>query len=255
MKKGFVEVPINLSRCGVWTGTLAVCGLRRFGDFPPKSPVSVDDLLEWKRLQNDICVSSMKFRANKVLEQLRFRDEWTKNITKCIHDRLLHPRFTFPGVYDRAPPPPKTLHWRYAPKEGEYTKMRAMLSWASLHIWLLSGRLSDTEYNFLIDRCYEYLYNELTAVWLPEASIPAFSIKGEAKMLVDECRVFVSQLASTTDPSALQDTIFSHSISHCGLGESDPILTDLISYLVTQKKFLECMSRGDIVDTQWQWVD
>ncbi len=199
--------------------------------------------------------ASLNFKLKSIGEKLRFRDAWTCNLVRVINDRLHHPRFSFPGVYDRAAPPPKTLHWRHAPQDGEYDKMKAMLSWATLHVWLLSRRLKDTDYNFLISHCYDHLYNELTGVWLPEASIPGFSIKSEAKMLVDECRETESLLSSSESGEVFRTRLWLRSFSHCHLEQSDPIMLDLIGYLCVQKEMLEGMSCPAIVDSSWLWKD
>lgn len=212
-------------------------------------------LLKRPIVANEIGNSNFIFKLESLGEKLRFRDAWTQNVVRVVDDRLQRPRFSFPGVFDRAAPPPKTLHWRHAPKIGEYNKMKAMLSWATLHVWLLSGRLRGTQYHFLVSHCFDHLYNRLTGVWLPEASIPAFSIKSEAKMILDECRETETLLSSCNCVSSIQSLIWARSLAHCNIPESDPVLSDLLEYLCVQKTLLENLSARAIVESAWQWKD
>lgn len=201
---------------------------------------------------------SLAFKATLHLEKLRIRDLWTQGVTLKLRDRLERPRFCFPGVFDRAPPPPKTLHWRYAPAEGEYHKIRAMLCWASLHIWLIESSLaSDSPYRFLVDYSFEYLYNELVSKWLPEASIPSFSIKGEGKKLVDESRSIVYRLGAATKPGPMMHIVWEEGFRDRGFEQTDPLFEDLYSYIVKQRTMLSSKDVKDLIQNpaSWTWDD
>ena len=190
------------------------------------------------------------------LEQLGLRRSWSLNIYGRVQDRLRQPRFGFPGVFDRAPPPPKTLHWKHAPVSGEYHKLRAMLSWGVLHLALVARRLgSDHPASFILSNCMSSLENELITTWLPEASIPAFSIKGEAKKLTDDFRQVLSDLVVARDTKQLVDTVWKRSLRDLNISESDVRLSELASYLKDQERMLDQLSVKQILTEQWKWKD
>jgi hypothetical protein len=187
------------------------------------------------------------------LERWGYLDAFRHSIRSKICDRLEHPRFGFPGVHDRAPPPPKTLHWRYAPAEGEYEKIRAILVWSGIHIWLIRDRIgNDPRYSFLEDSVYDYLYNELISQWLPEASIPSFSIKSEGKLLVDELKDFVDSLHThSTDPNSFASFVSSHAL--CA-SRSTP---EFLSYITKQRLLLAQLDLPTLIEnpSSWSWDD
>ncbi len=190
------------------------------------------------------------------LEELGLRRSWSLNIFGRVQDRLKQPRFGFPGVFDRAPPPPKTLHWKHAPVSGEYYKLRAMLSWGVLHLALVARRLGpDHPAYFIFSNCTSSLENELITTWLPEASIPAFSIKGEAKKLTDDLRQVLSELIAAPDSKNLVETVWKHSLRDFNVPESDVRLSELASYLKEQERMLEQLTVKQILTEQWKWED
>ena len=199
-------------------------------------------------------VASLKFQILFAFDKVRYGEEWRRLIVSRIEDRLLHPRFGFPGVFDRAPPPPKTLHWRYAPAEGEYQKIKAILCWGTLHAWMLSRRLSGSpQHLFLIDGIFDHFSNELTAKWLPEASIPSFSIKSEGKQLVEWCRSVSAELDRAESDDKLLDVLWEYGYSNVGIQRSDPILLDLLGYIRRQQELLS-MDVKELL-TRWAWDD
>ena len=209
-------------------------------------------------MKDTSAMNSYYFRIQSTLEKLRFRDEWSTGMLLKIVNRVERPRFGFPGVYDRAPPPPKTLHWRHAPAEGEYHKIRSLLTWASLHIWLIQSRIGPGHpYAFLVDHSFEFLYNELTSKWLPEASIPSFSIKSEAKRLVDESRSFVADLSLAGSDQAFIDAVWAHGCRDRGISIDDPVIPDLMDYVRRQKNMLASTDLRVIVQepSSWSWDD
>ena len=187
------------------------------------------------------------------LEKWGYLDVSRKSLRANLVNRLEHPRFGFPGVFDRAPPPPKTLHWRYAPMEGEYEKIRTILAWAGIHIWLIADRINqDSRYAFLTDSLYDYLYNELISIWLPEASIPSFSIKSEGKLLVDELRNFVESLdANASDTQSLTQFLASNTL--CGTRTSP----EFINYILKQRTLLAESDIPSLIEypPSWSWDD
>ena len=190
-------------------------------------------------------VSSPIFKFQVMLERARFRSEWSTPLILKLQNRLECPRFGFPGVFDRSPPPPKTLHWTYAPVDGEYQKIKSILFWAVLHIRLLEQRIgSAPHYAFLSGHLFDYLSNELTSTWLPEASIPSFSIKSEGKVLIDWSK-------SVNSSTELEKTIR----LNCQI--PDPILADLLIYLSDQETYLAKLDLYQIVHnpSSWQWQD
>ena len=198
--------------------------------------------------------NSWRFKSIVAMEKLGIRDDWKCSIVGKIVNRLERPRFDFPGVFDRAPPPPKTLHWRYAPAEGEYHKIRSMLCWSGIHIGLIRFRISGSPYQFLVGLVYDYLYNELVSKWLPEASIPSFSIKGEAKKLVDELRLFVDTLSPNCPDRFIEEV---RRVSFPMMSSDDPVLSDLKKYILDQRDLLGQMSLSRIVESpdSWMWID
>lgn len=187
------------------------------------------------------------------LEEWGYLDTWRKSLRTTLINRLEHPRFGFPGVLDRAPPPPKTLHWRYAPVEGEYEKIRTILTWAGLHIWLIADRLKvDKQYAFLVESLYDYLYNELISCWLPQASIPSFSIKSEGKLLVDELKNFVESLeANESHGEPMIDYLSTNPL--CG-SRSTP---EFVDYIRSQQRLLAKLEISVLIQNppSWSWND
>jgi hypothetical protein len=146
------------------------------------------------RLESEyVSLTEIGYHINATREKLGFRDIWTGRVRSAVEERMLRPRFGFPGILDRAPPPPKTLHWRYAPAEGEYNKIRSMLAWGTVHVWLVHSTVRP-RFWFVCDKQFDWFYQMLVNKWLPEASIPSFSIKSEAKLLVDEQKQLFKEL-------------------------------------------------------------
>ena len=225
----------------------------------PRFLPSVEALIATPRFIQD-CPSSktVRFNLNVQLERLGIRDSWTRGWRLKLVDRLQRPRFGFPGVNDRAPAPPKTLHWQFAPAEGEYMKIRAILCWATIHVWLLTARIPEGHpYRFLTEKSFDFLHSELVSVWLPEASIPAFSLKGEAKRLVDECRETLDVFLLAKTGSECMHRIWIHGFRDRGLEESDPRLGDLVAYLVEQKEMMGSLPLTSVVEepSSWGWLD
>ena len=232
--------------------------LRRFFSSDLKPSASRSCLFDHRIPPDSTDRESFAFKAMLHLEKHRIRDLWTQGVRLKLRDRLERPRFSFPGVFDRAPPPPKTLHWRYAPAEGEYHKIRAMLCWASLHIWLIESSLaSESPYWFLVDHSFDYLYNELVSKWLPEASIPSFSIKGEGKKLVDESRSIVERLDASTTRSQMMHIIWEEGFRDRGFEQTDPLFENLYSYIVKQRNLLSSKDVKDLIQdpASWTWDD
>ena len=183
------------------------------------------------------------FRIQRALEKHRFRNVWSSSLISRIEDRLYCPRFGFPGAFDRASPPPKTLHWKHAPVSGEYQKIQKILCWATLHIWLIDSRIGpDSPYSFLVPFLFDYLSNELTSTWLPEASIPSFSVKSEAKNLTEWCCKTV-----LPDLRVSPEKVLLHA--------PDTLIGDLLEYTNRQQEFLKLMDIQTLVETNWKWVD
>jgi hypothetical protein len=187
------------------------------------------------------------------LEKWGYLDTWRKSLSLKLDNRLEFPRFGFPGVHDRSPPPPKTLHWRFAPATGEYDKIRTILIWGGIHIWLLTDRLrAEKSFDFLTDCLYDHLHNALISLWLPEASIPSFSIKSEGKLLIDETKAFVEAL---TENSKSPETLVSFLSSHplC----SSRVCPELVLYITKQRKLLAQIDVDSLVEApeSWTWDD
>ena len=192
------------------------------------------------------------------LEKFGYRDVWTVGFVAKVQDRLEKPRFNFPGVFDRAPPPPKTLHWKHAPAEGEYHKIRSMLCWATVHVWLLSRRIGkEHPFSVLVDNSIAFLHNELQTVWLPEASIPSFSVKGEAKRLSDECKSLLVKLQEADSVEAIVNVIWETGYKDRGIERSDPVIQDFVAYLHAQVELLDSMDLADMIERpqSWRWRD
>ena len=203
-------------------------------------------------------LNSVILRGTAWLEKSGYRDVWTLAVVSKIRDRLEKPRFSFPGLFDRARPPPKTLHWQHAPAEGEFHKIRAMLCWGAIHIWLLSRRIGkDHPYSILVDNSLAYLHNELLSVWLPEASIPSFSVKGEAKRLIDECRSTLDSLDQAVTVEAVIQTIWEQGYKDRGIEVCDPVIEDLTVYLQAQMALLDSLDLTCIIEnpSSWRWRD
>ena len=198
---------------------------------------------------------SFSLRLRTYLEKWGYLDTWRKSLEVRITDRLERPRFGFPGVHDRSPPPPKTLHWRYAPAEGEYFKIRKILSWTGIHVWLLKERIGDdSRFTFLLDSLYEHVHNQLVSSWLPEASIPSFSIKSEAELLVDEMKEFVNNLSASSknsSPNGIESFLSTHDL--CG-SHATP---ELLFYISKQRKLLASLDVPKIIQdpSSWTWDD
>lgn len=198
---------------------------------------------------------SFSLRLRTYLQKWGYLDTWRKSLEVRITDRLERPRFGFPGLHDRAPPPPKTLHWRYAPAEGEYFKIRKILSWTGIHVWLLKERIGDdSQFTFLLDSLYEHVHNQLVSSWLPEASIPSFSIKGEAKLLVDEMKEFVNNLSvycRNSSPDGIESFLSTHDL--CG----SHAIPELFIYISKQRKLLASLDVPKIIQdpSSWTWDD
>jgi hypothetical protein len=191
------------------------------------------------------------------LEKKGFRKVWSDTVESKMSERLQRPRFGFPGVFDRATPPPKTLHWKHAPAAGEYFKIKGMLSWAVLHVAIIGRRLSGTQYTFLIDKCMDKLENDLMSVWLPEASIPSFSIKVEAKKLTKEFRIIVEDLVKCESYGSMIDIVWENGLRDLGVERSDTRLVILGRYLAEQESQLKEMDLKDILENpnSWNWID
>lgn len=202
---------------------------------------------------------SLAFKWSSKLEKYGIRDEWFMLVRSKLVDRLQQPRHGLPGVNDRAPPPPKTLHWKYAPAEGEHAKMRAILCWASLHVWLLRWRIPEGHgCEFLVEqRSFDFLYNELVSVWLPDASIPSFSLKGEANRLVAECRESVAIFSTSRTDFEFTNRVWTHGYKDRGFVEGDPIISDLYRYVLRQKSMLASLPLKCLLqdDKSWHWID
>ena len=187
------------------------------------------------------------------LEKWGYLDTWRSSLYVKLDNRLENPRFGFPGVHDRSPPPPKTLHWRFAPANGEYDKIRTILTWGGIHIWLLRDRLRDDDrYDFLIQCLFDYLYDALIFRWLPEASIPSFSIKSEGKLLVDETKVFVDALSeNSTNSETLKSILATNPLC------SSHTSPELLSYIAKQRELLAQLDLVTLVEdpSSWTWDD
>lgn len=201
---------------------------------------------------------SFKLMFCGALEKSGIMDRWQAGMRSKLRERLQMPRFCLPGVHDRAPPPPRTLHWKFAPAEGEHAKIRAILCWATIHVWVLRSRIPvGHPYEVVIDHAFNYLYNELVSVWLPEASIPAFSLKGESERLVDECRETLSVLCSAKTGDEVMHRIWIHGYHDRGFGEDDPSLVELSRYILRQQNMLASLPLESIVEhpSSWRWTD
>jgi hypothetical protein len=212
--------------------------------------------------------SSLRFLSTGYLKQINkklqfrlelagFRNTWLDGMFGKIEDRLKRPRFGFPGVFDRAPPPPKTLHWKFAPKEGEYFKLRAMLGWAVLHLAIIGRRLGDHPSRVLLYRCLDRLEVNLVTKWLPEASIPAFSVKGEAKKLTDDFRKVLEDLSACPQPNSIVNQLWDIALKDLGLPRDDPMLLALERYIEDQERFLKRFEIEQIIENSdsWGWID
>jgi hypothetical protein len=129
-----------------------------------------------------------------------------------------------------------------------------MLTWAGIHIWLIRDRIGDSNaYHFLVENLYDHLYNSLISKWLPEASIPSFSIKSEGKLLVDEVRDFVSSM----NEKNMREHIQTRCYVPLGISETDPVLSELVNYIQQQERMLAEIDLKHIIQnpTSWQWDD
>jgi hypothetical protein len=199
-------------------------------------------------------ISSFTFK----LEELGLRKVWASEIGERIYERLRKPRFGFPGVFDRSPPPPKTLHWKHAPAAGEYQKIRAMLCWAVLHLGLIQRRLgADTRFNFVIEHCMSNLENELIMTWLPDASIPAFSLKGEGKKLMEDFSGVLQEVVESESTDGIVKTAWKNGLMDLGIAESDSRIGRLRQYIMSQEEMLRNLSIEDILESSksWTWID
>jgi hypothetical protein len=194
---------------------------------------------------------------NIKLELHGFRKVWSDAVSDKVNDRLKRPRFGFPGVFDRAPPPPKTLHWKQAPVAGEYFKIKGILSWAVLHVAIIGERLANSQYQFLVSKCMDRLETDLINTWLPEASIPAFSVKGEAKKLSNEYRIIVDDLMKCGSPESMIDILWETGLRDLGIERSDTRLNTLSQYIEDQQSLLKQMDLMDILESpnSWNWLD
>ena len=199
-------------------------------------------------------ISSFTFK----LEELGLRKVWSSELSEKVYERLRKPRFGFPGVFDRAPPPPKTLHWKHAPAAGEYQKIRAMLCWAVLHLGLIQRRLGpDTRFNFVIENCMSNLENELIMTWLPDASIPAFSLKGEGKKLMDDFSGILREVVESKNADEIVKSVWKNGLMDLGISESDVRIGSLRQYIDSQEEMLRSLSIDDILESSksWTWND
>jgi hypothetical protein len=176
------------------------------------------------------------------------------DLTDKMVDRFRRPRFGFPGIYDRAPPPPKTLHWKHAPVAGEYHKIYAIICWGILHLAIITRRIGDAS---LADKSFLWLELELVNTWLPEASIPLFSMKGEAKRLTADSREIFKNLVNCDSPSSMVDLLWTHALCNLNIDQSDPVLVGLERYIADQEAMLSKMSVDEILGKpdSWKWLD
>ena len=201
--------------------------------------------------------NSIGSRITLKLETHGFRSVWSDTLAAKIDERLRRPRFGFPGIFDRSPPPPKTLHWKHAPVEGEYFKIRGILCWAVLHLALIGRRLKGSDYSFLLEKWFEKLENDLVNHWLPDASIPVFSVKGEAKKLTSDLREMLKAFTNCENAEAIADIAWRFGLAELGKDRSEMFLKDLSRYIQEQEAMLRNIEITEMFEesNSWTWKD
>jgi Ubiquinol-cytochrome C chaperone len=183
--------------------------------------------------------------------------------------RVENPCYGFTSSLDLAPPPQKTLHWKFKPAPGEYDKVRNLTVWSALHVWLLTNRIkfNDHSQEPLCEAVWKYFW-DFVETWVVNASVPKLGSQGEVKHFKDVFNslsiALTEVLDSTQEPLKLDSEKlgFLHYLVHVAsspegkpYAESNRGLIETIVFLVKQKHAFRNLPSQELLFSEWKWIE
>ena len=122
---------------------------------------------------------------------------------------------------------------------------------------LIGRRLRDSDYFFILDKWFQQLENDLINQWLPEASIPVFSVKGEAKKLISDLREVMNQVIMCDDAEKIVDCLWEFGLRELGKDRTERFVKDLSRYIRDQETILQNVDIAEMLENpnSWNWND